>query len=225
MTSFPDPARFARRSLAAALFATAMSTCASAADMPETILRGGTYSEPSPDYMRWDGVSLGATFGWTNITVDYSSAFAVGTTTKDQTNSAQFGGFLGYNWQWETLVLGVEGAYNRPASLDSSGTDAGQSATYKLIDYGTVRARAGYAYGHFLPSALRSAGSITSRPRRRRTMRSRPASRPVSASMSRSCRTCSCAPNTNTCCSDRSEISAPASAPRGPAWASASRAC
>jgi opacity protein-like surface antigen len=158
MTSFPDLSRFARRSLAAALFAsataTAISTCASAADMPETILRGGTYSEPSPDYMRWDGVSLGATFGWTNITVDYSSAFAAGTTTKDQTNSAQFGGFLGYNWQWETLVLGVEGAYNRPASLDSSGTDAGQSATYKLIDYGTVRARAGYAYGHFLPYAF-----------------------------------------------------------------------
>src|SRR3569832_2372544 len=90
MTSFPDPARFARQSLAAALFAAAMSTCASAADMPETILRGGTYSEPSPDYMRWDGVSLGATFGWTNITVDYSSAFAAGTTTRDQTNSAQF---------------------------------------------------------------------------------------------------------------------------------------
>src|SRR3569623_1125011 len=154
MTSFPDPARFARRSLAAALFATAMSTCASAADMPETILRGGTYSEPSPDYMRWDGVSLGATFGWLYITVDYSSAFAAGTTTKDQTNSAQFGGFLGYNWQWETLVLGVEGAYNRPASLDSSGTDAGQSATYKLIDYGTVRARAGYAYGPILPYAF-----------------------------------------------------------------------
>ena len=32
MTSFPDPARFARLCLAAALFATAMSTGASAAD-------------------------------------------------------------------------------------------------------------------------------------------------------------------------------------------------
>ena len=42
MTSFPDPARIAWLCLAAALFATAMSTGASAADMPETILRGST---------------------------------------------------------------------------------------------------------------------------------------------------------------------------------------
>ena len=154
MTSFPDPARIARLCLAAALFATAMSTGASAADMPETILRGSTYSEPSPDYMRWDGISFGATFGWTNMTVDYTDAFSSGVHATESTNSAQFGGFVGYNMQWETLVLGVEGAHNRPNSLNSSGSSLGQSATYKLIDYGTVRARAGYAFSQFLPYAF-----------------------------------------------------------------------
>ena len=154
MTSFPDPARIARLCLAAALFATAMSTGASAADMPETILRGSTYSEPSPDYMRWDGISFGATFGWSNLTADFSSAFAMDNVTKDESNSAQFGGFLGYNMQWETLVLGVEGAYNRPSKFDMSASFGGQNATYKLLDYGTVRARAGYAFSRFLPYAF-----------------------------------------------------------------------
>jgi outer membrane immunogenic protein len=155
MTSFTDPARILRLCVVAALVATAgLVTRASAADMPETILRGSTYSEPSADYMRWDGVALGATFGWSNLTVDYTDAFSSGTRVTESTNSPQFGGFLGYNMQWETLVLGVEGAYNRPNSLNSSAANGGQTATYKLIDYGTVRARAGYAFDRFLPYAF-----------------------------------------------------------------------
>jgi opacity protein-like surface antigen len=156
MTFFPDRSRIARVSSAAALFAAGLVAQASAADMPDTILRGGTYySEPaSPDYMRWDGITIGATFGWTNMTADFSDAFAAGNNTKESTNSAQFGGFLGYNWQWETLVLGVEGAYNRFNSLETSATSGGLSASYKLIDYGTVRGRAGYAIGQFLPYAF-----------------------------------------------------------------------
>jgi opacity protein-like surface antigen len=155
MTSFTDPARILRLCVVAALVATAgLVTRASAADMPETILRGSTYSEPSADYMRWDGVALGATFGWSNLTADFSSTFGAGNTSKDQSNSAQFGGFLGYNVQWETLVVGVEGAYNRPSKFDMSASFGGQTATYKLIDYGTVRARAGYAFDRFLPYAF-----------------------------------------------------------------------
>jgi len=154
MTSHLDPARIARLCGAAALIAAAIAPRAFAADMPETILRGSTYSEPSADYMRWDGVSLGATFGWTNATVDFTDAFAAGTNTKDSTNSAQFGGFLGYNTQWETLVLGIEGAYNRFNTLETSATSGAQSASYKLVDYGTLRGRAGYAFGQFLPYAF-----------------------------------------------------------------------
>lgn len=153
MTSFPDPARFVRMCGVAAFVATAVAPCAFAADMPETVLRGG-YTEPSTDYMRWDGVSFGATFGWTNMTADFTDAFAAGQNTKESTNSAQFGGFLGYNTQWETLVLGIEGAYNRFNTLETSATNGAQSASYKLVDYGTLRARAGYAFGQFLPYAF-----------------------------------------------------------------------
>ena len=155
MTSCLETPRVVRVFAAAALIAVAAVPRAFAADMPDTILRGSTYSEPSsPEYMRWDGVSLGATFGWTNMTADFTDAFATPSNTKDSTNSAQFGGFLGYNMQWETLVLGIEGAYNRVNSLNSSASVGGQSATYKLVDYGTVRARAGYAFGNFLPYAF-----------------------------------------------------------------------
>lgn len=79
-----------------------------------------------------------------------------------------YGGFIGYNAQWGEAVLGLEGNYSRmdaPISLstDSIGrryttsdgaiydvvSESGASA--KLLDYGTIRARAGYAMGWIMP--------------------------------------------------------------------------
>jgi opacity protein-like surface antigen len=77
-----------------------------------------------------------------------------------------YGGFVGYNLQWDQLVLGGEIAYNRASGMDPSAADAirrvvspsvgtdtvtvGGTASIKLNDYGTARARAGYAMGQFL---------------------------------------------------------------------------
>ena len=91
--------------------------------------------------------------------------------TSNTTNGRQYGIFLGYNLQWDQLVLGLDGAYNRPSTLESSARDSiGRQVTTsdsfvnqvtitsqsqaKLIDYTTVRARAGYAMGQFLPYAV-----------------------------------------------------------------------
>lgn len=88
----------------------------------------------------------------------------------DETNGAVFGAFLAYNMQWEQLVLGVDVGYNYASNLV---TDSGDfisrqfvtsdqfnnqvsidaQATMKLVDYATLRARAGYAFGQFLPYA------------------------------------------------------------------------
>ena len=84
------------------------------------------------------------------------------------TNSRNYGAFLGYSMQWEQLVLGLDAAYNRASSLDASASDSltrqvttsdgvthdvtiAAQSTMKLVDYATLRMRAGYAVGQFLP--------------------------------------------------------------------------
>ncbi|MEJ2375410.1 MAG: outer membrane beta-barrel protein [Pseudolabrys sp.] len=50
-------------------------------------------------------------------------------------------------------MLGLELGYPRASSLDTSSSAGGSSPSYKLLDFGTFRARAGYAFGQFLPHA------------------------------------------------------------------------
>ena len=168
--------------------ALAMSAAyARAADMPE-FLRGST----GPSYSRWDGVNFGAQFGLTNMNADFGGsasslvAFALrNTEVEDQfspsnwttlppatTNGRQYGVFLGYNVQWDQLVIGFDLAYNSVSSLEASASDTisrqvvttpdnvnnavtiTAQSSIKLIDYATMRARAGYAFGQFLPYAV-----------------------------------------------------------------------
>jgi len=86
---------------------------------------------------------------------------------RNQTGSFSFGGFLGYNIGWESVILGAEFNYNRSHFSASSpmfpiervvgvggNTDdvtiTGR-ASMNITDYGTVRMRAGYETGNFLP--------------------------------------------------------------------------
>jgi outer membrane immunogenic protein len=131
---------------------------ARAADMPETILRGG-YVPTVPTYARWDGWSLGGQFGYSNLNADFADASAVATLPKNTNNSVQYGGFVGYNLQWDGLVLGFEGAYSRPNSLSTSVQNGTVASSLKLVDYATFRGRAGYAFGQFLPYAFAGAAA------------------------------------------------------------------
>jgi outer membrane immunogenic protein len=87
------------------------------------------------------------------------------------TSGRQYGVFLGYTFQSDQLVTGFDVAYNRLSTLETSASDsiARQVTTsdtfvnqvdivaqssLKLIDYATMRARAGYAFGQFLPYAM-----------------------------------------------------------------------
>ncbi len=80
-----------------------------------------------------------------------------------------FEGFLGYNAQFEHLVFGVEGTYdqaslslvapNSPISRVTPADSAGfsylvnitGSGTVSSLDFGTLRGRAGWTIGNFLP--------------------------------------------------------------------------
>ncbi len=82
-------------------------------------------------------------------------------------HDVSFGGFAGYNIQLEDAVFGIEldytSANQKSRSEDSLTRNVTTSDNYfydafvhtaaraTLEDYGTIRARAGYAYGQFLP--------------------------------------------------------------------------
>lgn len=84
-----------------------------------------------------------------------------------RTEGLSFGAYAGYNYQFDETVLGVEVDYTRfdragitTDSVSRFGTVSNGyletisldgTSTTKIEDYGTIRARAGYAYGSFLP--------------------------------------------------------------------------
>jgi opacity protein-like surface antigen len=178
-----------RNSAAAALGLLLLApTGAGAADVSEYVLRGGFSSAP----VRWDGVNFGATFGVTNMDADFTKASSEmvahilrestleseaspsqwNVLPSSVTNGQTYGAFLGYNMQWDQLVLGFDLAYNIPSGLstaegptslerivttsDNVANDVTitSQASIKLVDYATFRLRAGYAFGQFLPYAF-----------------------------------------------------------------------
>lgn len=169
-----DAAATRRRKLLCAVAAlTAMCAApAVAADWLDDTLRG-SYASRAP--VRWEGFNVGGQLGlanadanFTNTTSDFVAYALRGTplaSTADWTalpsqlaHGRSYGGFVGYNFQWDQIVLGVDVSYNRVSGMSpsSSGTitrgteTIGGQASIKLNDYGTVRGRAGYAFGQFL---------------------------------------------------------------------------
>jgi len=141
--------------------------------------------------VRWDGINFGVQFGVSNMNADFENStnslvsyILRDTKLEDEfepskwrtlpastTNGRQYGAFLGYNVQWDQLVVGFDLAYNRMSSLDTSVSDyiarevttsdnisndviISAQSSLKMIDYATLRARAGYAFGQFLPYAF-----------------------------------------------------------------------
>lgn len=174
-----------RTGLAALSLILAAPAGALAADMPE-FLRGSY----TPTYLRWDGFYAGGHFGGSAMSNNFGDAtrnevafILRNTTLEDQfspsnwtvlgsssTNSLHYGGFAGYNWQWDQLVLGIDLGYTRMSSMANSASESlGRIVTttdhiqhevtitaqssIKLLDYAAVRGRAGYAFGQFLPYA------------------------------------------------------------------------
>jgi outer membrane immunogenic protein len=169
--------------LAAAMFGAV--TCAQAADMPD-FLRGSLSGGSAPT-VNWQGAYVGGQGGlgtsemnFTGVTQPLASRLLVNTAIENFGGIAElplggkvavhgngFGGFVGYNGQWEQIVLGFEFNYLHGkfgGSQSDSATrffNAGGNfidtvttqslASVAISDMGTVRARAGYAWGIFLP--------------------------------------------------------------------------
>ncbi len=83
------------------------------------------------------------------------------------TRSSHFGGFAGYNMQFENVVIGVEANYSRTDLRATASDGLGRmfttsdgytnnvrvdsSASVHLTDYATFRLRGGWSYGNFMP--------------------------------------------------------------------------
>lgn len=81
--------------------------------------------------------------------------------------ATSFGGFVGMNWQWDDVVMGVEADYTRSSIrgntttgpnglITTSGTDeygisSVSTARAQITDWGTFRGRVGYGMGIFMP--------------------------------------------------------------------------
>jgi opacity protein-like surface antigen len=141
--------------------------------------------------MRWDGLQLGAHIGVGSMNTDFGNstgpmiAYILRNTVVENemspsswttlpgntTNGRTYGAFIGYNLQWDALVLGFDLAYNRTSGFEAGASDSmsrqfktsdgfyndvtvNAQSSARLIDYATFRGRAGYAFGQFLPYAV-----------------------------------------------------------------------
>ncbi len=189
----PSNNTFLRRSavLLAGVLSAALVSPVAAADYPSTsdYLRGSYVAQPR--YYQWDGFYGGGQINYNigsakfndatqpltdyilrnNVIQDEVSQFT--TLPNGSTTANGWGAFIGYNWQWDDVVIGVEANYSRMNLFkDSSDSlrrlfiDNGQAppgytytyditvtgnASVKLTDLATFRARAGWAVGSLMP--------------------------------------------------------------------------
>lgn len=150
------------------------------------ILRGTLPVGPAT-FTNWSGFYLGGQFGYGNANADFSNAtqglvgFSLRETTLENeqapsqwpvlgtasSNSTGYGGFVGYNTQWQDVILGVEGNYTHtfftttssPVPISRSVSAGGNTydvtvngaGSLDITDYASLRARAGWIVGNFLP--------------------------------------------------------------------------
>jgi outer membrane immunogenic protein len=156
---------------------------------PPTLRGSDTFVPAYPSYFRWDGFYAGAQVSYTSSTSDFSGATqplvafslrelallvqgqvdqwpVLGITS---TGAVGFGGFVGYNIQWENAIIGVELNYSH-SSLDAVApssslgrrvaangaiydVDVNASGSLHISDFATTRVRFGWAIDNFMPYA------------------------------------------------------------------------
>jgi opacity protein-like surface antigen len=143
-----------------------------------------------PVFLRWSGFYLGGQAGYGSAHIDFSHAteslvaFELRELALENeqhpsqwqvlgnvdTGGASGGGFVGYNSQWDDIVLGVELMYSKtnfsataPSFPIGRVTSAGGntydvnlrgSASAQIEDYATARLRGGYVMRTFMPWAM-----------------------------------------------------------------------
>jgi opacity protein-like surface antigen len=182
---------FFMRLLIGGLLAVCALSPALAGDLDLSWLRGSAQpTADPPNYMRWSGFYVGGQAGvdfhgldFRNVVGEYISTIAgmdanfagiplsnFPRLSTEVQSGPSYGGFFGYNYQIDDVVVGFEVNLNRStmngamSDMESHNyfitTSGGSwlskynlttSGDAQLNDYGTLRARFGWAYGSFLP--------------------------------------------------------------------------
>jgi len=166
---------------------------AHAADLSDLpILRGSFTEGLTRSHVNWEGFYVGGqgAYGSSDENFNGSTSNMIATLLdsnviqqmgvaqwniglgKESQRSSSYGAFVGYNWQWEDVVLGLEASYlhgsfggatSASKELVSSAAlsdgffhdvRATSAASISITDMATFRARAAYAWGCFLPYAF-----------------------------------------------------------------------
>jgi outer membrane immunogenic protein len=176
------------RRLLAALGLIGLLSPAFAADYELPTLRGSDMFVPAfPTYFNWQGPYAGGQLSYTSATANFAGAtqpliqFSLrelaleAQAMPDQwpvlgsvaTGAAGFGGFVGYNVQWDNAIVGLEFNYTH-SSLNAIAPDSplgrqltvngnsynvalDASGSVHISDFATTRARLGWAIGNFMP--------------------------------------------------------------------------
>jgi len=171
--------------LAAAMVGTAFG--AQAADLP--ILRGSYTDGLSQAKVNWQGFYVGGQAGYGSSDENFSGSNATMLAAlldhnviqemqvaqwnlglgKQSVRSSAYGAFVGYNWQWDDVLVGVEASYmhgrfggkstaskelvSGSALSDTFFHDVrvDSSAAISVSDMATFRGRAAFVWGCFLP--------------------------------------------------------------------------
>lgn len=165
----------------------ASATTVTAADLDYGYLRGADDGYAPAPLVDWSGFYVGGHGGYSTSAMGFSNSFnkhyaeyfrsrdieaeyavsSLISLPSRRVHSATFGGYAGYNVQFDDIVFGVEVDYTNFNKAGTSYAEISRFMTTKngmnefvslrgyskteLEDYGTIRARAGYAIGSFLP--------------------------------------------------------------------------
>jgi outer membrane immunogenic protein len=127
-----------------------------AADLPPAAAPVPYYKAPPVEPIAtWQGFYIGLEGGggWGHTTQTDTTGFSSG---RYDVSGGLVGGTLGYNWQFNQVVFGLEGDgswadINGSTSGGGFCGGGGGTCTAKLDALGTVRGRVGYAFGNVLP--------------------------------------------------------------------------
>jgi outer membrane immunogenic protein len=100
-----------------------------------------------PPAWSWTGFYIGINGGGGFGRSDFSAPFP---TDSFNTSGGLIGGTLGYNYQMDNVVLGVEGDIDW-SNIRGSAPCAATSCETRNNWLGTARGRLGYAFGNFMP--------------------------------------------------------------------------
>lgn len=173
-----------RRWLVAGLVAISGYGPALAADPPDLpVLRGSFREAPVAYRTIWQGFYVGGQAGYGASNMAFDNSGLINQFLNDPAvdafilplwpplgpvshRAASFGGFAGYNAQFDDVIVGIEGSYSHgtyrstalgrnidtyQAGSTVTTVSTTSSATMTISDFGSLRVRGGYVSGGFLP--------------------------------------------------------------------------